>query len=271
VPLEQIDVRCGDTALIRYGVGTYASRMAAVGGTAVRLAARGVREKALAIAEQILEASVGDLELRDGRVVVIGSPERAVTLGEIARRVAPGRPLPEGIDTYGLEQTDYFHPETNTFAYGTQIAIVEVDAESGRVHPLRMVVVGDCGKVINPLLVEGQYQGGISMGIGGALFEEIVHGADGQPLNPNFMDYLLPVGSDAPEIVIDHIESPSIRNPDGFKGVGEGGAIGAPAALANAVADALAPFGVDVVETPITPERIHRLIAEASVVQEAGT
>ncbi len=264
VPLEQIDVRCGDTDVIPYGVGTYASRTASVGGTAVRLAARSVREQALLAAADMLGATVDELVLADAAVSVVGSPQRAVGLGEIARRLAPGRPLPEGVESHGLTKTEYFHPEANTFSYGTQIAVVEVDPETGFVRPLRVAVVGDCGTIINPTLVDGQYQGGISMGIGGALLEEIIHDEEGQPQTPNFMDYLMPSGGDAPEIVIEHMATASLRNPDGFKGVGEGGAIGAPAAVANALADALSPFGVEIVRTPMTPERIRQLVLEAS-------
>ena len=183
--------------------------------------------------------------------------------------VAPGKPLPEAVASHDLAATEYFHPEANTFSYGTQIAVVEVDPKTGLVHPLRVAVVGDCGTIINPALVDGQYQGGISMGIGGAFLEEILYDEEGQPQNPNFMDYLMPSGCDAPEIVIEHMSTPSLRNPDGFKGVGEGGAIGAPAALANALADALAPFGVEISQTPMTPVRIRRLITEASAQVEA--
>ena len=272
VPVASVTVRCGDTDAVPYGVGTYASRMASVGGSAVRLASRSVREKAAQVAAALLEVSPGDLRFENGLVAVAGSPSRAVTLGEVAKRVAPGHTLPEGISSHDLAATEYFHPEANTFSYGTQIAVVEVDPETGFVHPLRISVVGDCGTIINPALVDGQYQGGISMGIGGAFFEEILHDEAGQPQNPNFMDYLLPGGGDAPEIIIEHMSTASLRNPDGIKGVGEGGAIGAPAALANALADALSPFGVEVTQTPMTPERVRQLIREAhaDVVQPAG-
>ena len=158
-------MRCGDTDAVPYGVGTYASRMASVGGSAVRLASRSVREKAMLVAASMLEASPEDLRLESGRVTVVGAPSRAVTLGEVAKRVAPGHPLPEGVSSHDLAATEYFHPEANTFSYGTQIAVVEVDPETGLVHPLRVTVVGDCGTIINPTLVDGQYQGGISMGI----------------------------------------------------------------------------------------------------------
>jgi aerobic carbon-monoxide dehydrogenase large subunit len=264
VPVDRISVRCGDTDVVPYGVGTYASRMATVGGSAVRLAAHSVHEKALLVAADMLEALPADLRLDDGRIFVAGSRERAVTLGEVAKRAAPGRRLPAGVGSHDLAATEYFHPEANTFSYGTQIAVVEVDPETGLVHPLRVAVVGDCGTVVNPTLVDGQYQGGISMGIGGAFLEEVLHDEDGQPQNPSFMDYLMPSGADAPQIVIEHMSTPSLRNPDGIKGVGEGGAIGAPAALANAVADALSPFGVEIVQTPMTPDRIRGLVAAAS-------
>jgi carbon-monoxide dehydrogenase large subunit len=266
---DDVHVLHGDTDLVRFGVGTYASRTAAVGGPAVRNAAAKVRQKALTVAGQLLEVDAGDLEVADGAVSVVGSPGVSVTLAEIATAVSPGKPLPDGVEDYGLEATDIFHPENNTFAYGAHVATVEVDAETGIVRVLRHVVVNDSGRVINPLILEGQVQGGVALGLGGCLLEELVYDDDGQPRNPNFMDYLLPgIDNLPPEVVVEHIETPTPLNADGIKGGGEGGAVGAPAAIANAVADAIRPARVTA--TPLTPARVHRAIREAGP-QPAGT
>ena len=263
VPLEDVTVFHGDTDLVHTGVGTYASRSAAVGGTAVRQAAIAVHEAALTIASDLLEVAADDLELADGGVRVAGSPTRSVTLGEVATRVAPGQALPAGITEYGLEATDIFHPETNSFSYGTHIATVEVDIELGVVTLLRHVVVNDSGTLINPMLVDGQVQGGVALGIGGALLEEVVYDDDAQPKNPNFMDYLVPAIGNMPEMVVEHLCVPTHLNRDGMKGVGEGGAVGSPAAIANAVHDALRPFGARVTQTPLGPAAVFGLLRDA--------
>ena len=190
-----------------------------------------------------------------------------MTLGEIAQAVAPGGPLLHGIGSYGLEETDLFHPPTNAFPYGVHVATVEVDIETGVVTPLRLAVVSDAGRLINPLIVDGQYQGGVALGIGGALLEEIVYTEDGQPANPTFMDYLLPSVDSMPEVLLEHLETPTPHNPDGMKGCGEGGAIGPPGAIANAVSDALSPFGIVVMETPVTPRRVYELLVGAGVIE----
>ena len=269
VDVSDIKVIHGDTDLVRSGVGTYASRSAAVGGGAVRNAAGGVKSKILAVTERLLEAAEADLELSAGRVQVKGSPSRSVSLGEVAQAVTPGRALPEGIEAYGLEHTDIFHPESNTFSCGVHVSTVEVDVETGIVTLLQHVACDDSGRIINPLLFEGQTHGGVTLGIGGALLEEVVYDAEGQPRNPNFMDYLIPaIGNMPRRFVTDHIESPTYLNKDGVKGGGEGGAVGAPAAIANAVADAVRPARVTA--TPLTPERVFRLAQEAGLVDPAG-
>jgi carbon-monoxide dehydrogenase large subunit len=261
--LDDVFVLHGDTDLVRWGVGTYASRTAAVGGAAVRKAAAKVKQKALAVASQMLEVDVNDLEVADGGVSVIGSPGASVTLAQIATALSPGKPLPDGIDDYGMEATDIFHPENNTFAYGVHVATVEVDIETGLVHPLRHVVVNDSGRVINPLILEGQVQGGVALGLGGCLLEELVYDDDGQPRNPNFMDYLVPGIGNMPEMVVEHMETPTPLNADGIKGGGEGGAVGAPAAIANAVADAIRPARINA--TPLTPARVFRAIQDVTL------
>jgi carbon-monoxide dehydrogenase large subunit len=269
VEIDDVEVRYGDTDLVRWGVGTYASRTAAVGGPAVRYASNEVREKALKIAGVLLEADPADLVLHEGRVSPIGSPGGpSVSLSEVAAAVNPGQSLPEGIEDYGVEGTSVYHPETNTFAYGVHVAKVEVDAETGVVKLLEHHVVNDSGTVINPLILEGQVQGGVALGIGGALLEEIVYDEGGQPLNPNLMDYLLPGEEDVPEIVVEHLVTPTHLNPDGIKGGGEGGAVGAPAAIANAVADAIRPARVTA--TPLTPEVVFEAMVEAGLATVEG-
>ena len=266
---DDVDVRYGDTDLVRWGVGTYASRTAAIGGTAVRNAAVVVREQALRIASTMLEAAASDLQLTAGRIGIVGSPAGpSVSLGDVAAAVAPGQSLPEGVDSYGVEATDVFHPETNTFAYGVHVSKVEVDPETGIVTLLEHHVVNDSGTVINPLVLEGQVQGGVAFGIGGALLEEVVYDDDAQPRNPNFMDYLLPGDDNVPDITVEHMAIPTPLNPDGIKGGGEGGAVGAPAAIANAVADAIAPGRVTA--TPITPARVFAAMADAGLVKPEG-
>ncbi|HKP18748.1 MAG TPA: xanthine dehydrogenase family protein molybdopterin-binding subunit [Gaiellaceae bacterium] len=265
---DDVVVVYGDTDVVRDGVGTYASRTGPIAGTAVRNAGAAARRKVLKIAEHLLEASVDDLELRDGFAAVAGSPERKVSLAQVAQAVTAFGPLPPGIDTYGIDETDVFRPPTNAFPYGVHIATVEVDIETGVVTPLRLAVVSDAGRLINPLIVDGQYQGGVALGIGGALLEEIVYADDGQPANPNFMDYLLPSVDTMPEVLLEHMHTPTPHNPDGMKGCGEGGAIGPPAAVANAVSDALAPFGIVITRTPVTPQRVFALLVEAGVVGE---
>ena len=264
VDMDDVQVLHGDTDLVRFGVGTYASRTAAVGGAAVRVAAGKAKERAAFIAGQLLEVDPVDLELRGGAFSVAGSPAASVSLAEVAAAVAPGSPLPEGVHDYGLEATDVFHPKTNTFAYGVHVATVEVDIETGVVKHLRHVVVNDSGRVINPLILEGQVQGGVALGVGGALLEEILYDDDGQPRNPNFMDYLVPgIENVSPEILVEHMEIPTPLNPDGIKGGGEGGAVGAPAAIANAVADAIRPARITA--TPLFPARVHEAISAAGL------
>ena len=264
VDFDDIVVVHGDTDLVASGVGTYASRSAPVGGTAVRHASMAVKAQAFLIAAEMLEASPEDLELVEGHVRVKGSPGQRVSLAQVATRVAPGQQLPNGIDRYTLDETDVYHPVTNTFAYGCHISTVEVDIETGVVTLLRHVVVNDSGSLINPLLVDGQVQGGVALGIGGAMLEELVYGEDGQPLSANFMDYLVPAIGNMPEMLIEHMSVPTPHNRDGMKGAGEGGAVGSPAAIANAVANALQPLGVKITRTPLSPTTVWTAIQAAN-------
>jgi len=264
VPLEDVRVTHGDTALSAYGTGTYASRSAVLAGGAGILAGRAVREKALKIAAHLLEADPADLVINGGRVSVRGAPDRGVTLREIAQVACAGvKRLPQGMEP-GLEATRFYDPYYGTTSTATHAAVVEVDHETGAVRVLRYVVTEDCGRIINPLIVEGQVHGGVAQGIGAALLEEVVYDEAGQLLTGTLMDYLIPAASELPTIETHHLETPSPTTLGGFRGMGEGGTIGAPAAIANAVADALAPLGIEVGELPITPERLLRLLWKAS-------
>ena len=261
---DDVTVRAGDTALIGHGAGTFASRSAVTAGSAVQGAAIKVRKKLLSVAGEVLEVSTEDLTIEAGRVFPKGVPDKALTFAELAEAAAPTlrARLPAGAD-HGLEATFYFVPATVTFSSGTHVAIVDVDRETGQVEVLRYSVVDDCGLILNPMVVDGQQQGGVVHGIGNALLEEIVYDEQGQVLNASFMDYLLPTASDVPNIDVEHVVYLSPINPMGIKGAGEGGAVSPPAAIANAIVDALKPLSIAITEMPITPERLWRLIRRA--------
>jgi carbon-monoxide dehydrogenase large subunit len=261
VPIASIEVIGGDTAEIGFGIGTIASRSTVTAGNAVHRAATQVKQRALSLAEQMLEASAADLEIVDGEVRIRGVPERGLALREVAKAAA-GAVLRQGAPGDGLlAETAYFIPPTVTYASAAHCAVVSVDPVTGTVTLERYLVVHDCGRVVNPMIADGQVVGGVAQGIGGALFEHLVYDEAGQPVSGSFMDYALPIASSLPAIELDHIESLSTRNPLGVKGLGEGGAIGPPAAIANAVEDALQSFGVVVRRGPLSPERVHALIA----------
>jgi carbon-monoxide dehydrogenase large subunit len=256
---EDVIVALGDSSAIALGFGTIASRSTVNVSAAIRHASDKLRDKAFAIAGNMLECAVADLELREGAIGIAGVPGAQVTLAQLAQAARPGwdHRRPEGIAA-GLEETYYFEPATVTWAYATHAAIVEVDTETGRVKIERYVVAHDCGVLVNPMLAEGQIVGGVVQGIGGALAEAIAYDAEGQLLSGTFMDYAMPVATDVPSIELVHQEIPSPLNPLGVKGLGEGGAITPPVALANAVCDALSDFGIELNSTPIHPERLLR-------------
>ncbi len=259
VPLEQVTVVPGDTDGIPVGVGTFASRIAVLAGSSAAHAAAEVRAKALAIAASELEAAPEDLILEDGRFVVRGVPGRGLSLAAvstIASAPRPGYALPGGMDP-GLEASGYVRVTQSTYSSGAHAAIVEVDAETGAVRILRYVAVDDCGTMINPMVVEGQVHGGIAHGIGNALLEEIVYDGAGQMMTATLMDYALPRVSDVPPLEVHHVVTPSPLNPLGVKGAGEGGTLPAPAAIANAVVDALRSPRM-LAEMPLTRERVWR-------------
>jgi aerobic carbon-monoxide dehydrogenase large subunit len=259
VPLERVRVEPTDTRSAPLGSGTFGSRGAvSIGGTVVAATER-LRPKIQTLAAHLLEASAADVVLEDGHAHVRGFPQRAVTLADIARAAyAPPSGLPPDIEP-GLEATVSFDPPGPTFSGAVHVALVEVDPDTGRVTIPRYVVVEDCGPVVNPTIVEGQIHGAVVQGIGEALLERIVHDAAGQPVTGTLMDYALPTAGDAPpSFEIGHLETPSPLMPGGIKGMGEGGTIGAPAAIANAVADAVAPLGVAITALPIVAERLAR-------------
>jgi carbon-monoxide dehydrogenase large subunit len=266
VPLEQITVVPGDTDGIPQGVGTFASRVAVLAGSSAAHAAAEVRKKALAIAAAQLEAAPEDLTLEDGRFAVRGVPERGLSLADvsvIASAPRPGYALPGGMDP-GLEASGFVHVTQSTYSSGAHAAVVEVDTETGTVRLLRYVAVDDCGTMINPMVVEGQVHGGIAHGIGNALLEEIVYDPTGQLVTATLMDYALPRASDVPALDVHHVVTPSPLNPLGVKGAGEGGTLPAPAAIANAVMDALRGRAVEVTEMPFARERLWRRLRAAA-------
>ena len=254
---DRVTVEHGDTDQIPYGVGTYASRNAVTAGSATAVAARQVRAKALRLAAHLLEVSEDDLELADGTVRVSGAPDRALALGELAAACAPDRSLPEGMEP-GLSARHYFQAPLPTFASGVHVAAVEVMPETGDVRILDYVSVSDAGPLINPSIVDGQIQGGVAQGIGGALMEELAYDENAQPAG-SFLDYAMPRSTDLPSIRQDHLSTPSPLNPLGVKGLGEGGALAPPPALASAVEDALAPLGVKIDRTPLSAAYVWRL------------
>jgi carbon-monoxide dehydrogenase large subunit len=252
---EQVTVRHGDTDLIPFGVGTYASRNAVVGGNAAHAAATAVRQKAMTLAARALEVAANDLEVVEGGIAVVGVPQRALSWGALARMAEPGQPLPDGLEPV-LEATRYFTAPMATFSNGAHVAVIEVDARTGRVDVLSYTAVTDAGRIINPMIACGQIWGGVAQGLGGALEEELRYDSAGQLVTGSFMDYPMPRALDMPEVKVDFVETPSPANPLGVKGLGEAGTVGVPAALCNAVEDALRRFGVQFNVTPLTSERV---------------
>jgi CO/xanthine dehydrogenase Mo-binding subunit len=270
VPLDHVVVRHGDTALMPYGVGTYASRAAVVAGSAVHQAALKLRDKILRVAAAHLEVSPADLILEDGRVSVTGVPNRGYSLREVAALAGPGRrpgthPAVQVVgDIDALEAIHYHHVTHETSSFGVHVAVVAVDTKTGLVTPRWYALVYDVGKAINPMIVEGQLVGGIIFGLGGTFLEELVYDADGQLLTTSFMDYLLPCSLGCPKVEVTTLEeTPSPSNPLGVKGVGEAGTSGAGASLANAVADALGP-GVDLTTLPLSPDRVRAMLSRGA-------
>jgi carbon-monoxide dehydrogenase large subunit len=258
VPLEDIRVLFNDTARVPTGVGTFGSRSAAIGGSAVLGASERVRDKVIRIAADALEASPGDVEISPGRIGVRGVPDRSTTLRAIASRAYGGQ-VPDG-DEPGLEANRFFKPDGETFPFGMHLAIVEIDRETGSVRLVRYLAVDDCGRVLNPMMVDGQRHGGIAQGVGQALFEEVRYDESGQLMTSTLGDYPLPRAADFPLFELDRTVTPTPRNPLGAKGIGEAGTIGSTPAIVNAVVDALSHLGVSHVDMPARPEKIWRVL-----------
>jgi len=262
IPMEDVIVQHSDTQGTPFGYGSYGSRTASVGGTAAVKAAGKIREKARAYAAHMLEASVDDIEVEGAEYRVKGSPDKKKTLQEIAFALDLGFSLPEGMEPY-LDETVYHDTPNCTWPFGTHVAVVEIDEETGKVDLVRYVAVDDVGKKINPMIVDGQLHGGIVQGVGQALWEGAIYGQDGQLLSGSMLDYALPRASWLPHLELDETVTPSPVNPLGVKGVGEAGAIASTAAVANAVIDALAPFGVRHLDMPYTPQTVWRAMHAA--------
>jgi aerobic carbon-monoxide dehydrogenase large subunit len=259
VPMDDVDVIHGDTKIVAKGMGTFGSRATAVGGVAVYQAAEKVREKARDLASHLLEVDADDLVFSDGRFAVKGVPRRALTIQQIAGQAAKN--LPKG-SAASLSAESTFEPANFTFPFGTHVCVVEVEPETGNVEIKKYVAVDDCGKVINPLLVDGQVQGGIAQGLGQALYEGVVYDETGQLLTGSLMDYAVPRATTLPRFQLARTETPTPVNRLGVKGIGEAGTIGSTPAVVGAVVDALAPFGVTHIDMPLTPQKIWRLCRE---------
>jgi carbon-monoxide dehydrogenase large subunit len=262
IPFEDVEVVHGDTAALPYGLGSYGSRTVQAGGSAIYLACDRVIEKARRIAAHLLEAAEADVVFEDGRFFVRGAPGRAVTFQEVAREAYIPSRLPPDFEP-GLEAVAFFDPSSPTYPFGAHLALVEVDPETGAVKLLRYVAVDDCGRIVNPMLTEGLVHGGVAQGVGQVLWEQVVYDENGYLLTGSFLDYAVPVAEYLPSFETEAIEVPSPANPLGAKGIGESGTIGAPAAVANAVLDALKPLGIRHIDTPLTPERVWRAIRAA--------
>jgi CO/xanthine dehydrogenase Mo-binding subunit len=279
VPIERVRVRTGDTRGLGWGVGTFASRTAVVSGNAVQKAAAEVRRQAVELAARVLEADPEDIEFAEGRVGVVGAPAQGLEIGQLAAMANPLRyaygtesaetalltrrayasqevPLAEGT-TPGLNAVGYYSPASGVFAFGIHAAVVEVDRDTCEVRILDYVVGHDCGRIINPMIVDGQLYGGVAQGIAGALYERMAYDEDGQLLNASFMDFLMPYATELPEPRLFHTETPSPNNVLGVKGVGEAGTIPAAGAIANAISDAL---GIPIDRMPISPSELFELI-----------
>jgi carbon-monoxide dehydrogenase large subunit len=260
----EVAVAAGDTALIPYGQGGFASRQTVTAGSAVYLAAAAVREKALKVAAHLLEVSVSDLVLSDGRIEIAGAPGSGLTLREVAEAVSgvPGYAMPGKFDP-GLESMQSFLPSALTYGGGSHAVELEVDIETCGIRILRYVIVNDSGRIINPTIVEGQLTGGAAHGIGNALFEWMGYDDQAQPVTTTFADYVMPSATEVPRIEVKLAEFPSPLNPLGVKGVGESGCVPAAGAIIAAIEDALAPFGVHIGEYPVTPARLFALLTES--------
>jgi carbon-monoxide dehydrogenase large subunit len=263
IPWENVRVRHGDTQEHPMGIGTFGSRSLSVDGAATYNAAEEVKVKAAKIAAHLLEAAPEDIVFEDGAAHVAGSPERSIDWRAIAKSAYQAHTLPEGVAS-GLEAHTAFSPGNATWPFGTHLALVEVDADTGDVEVLEYYAVDDCGNRVNPMIVNGQIHGGITQGIGQALFEEAVYDSSGNLLTGSLLDYPLPTAADLPSFQLSHTVTPTDVNPMGVKGIGEAGTIGSAHTIVNAVIDALSPLGVKHIDMPLRPKRVWAAIQEAS-------
>jgi aerobic carbon-monoxide dehydrogenase large subunit len=264
IPAAHVEVEEGDTDTAPYGLGTYASRSTPTAGAAGAMAARKIRDKAKKIAAYLLEVSEDDLVWEPGKFSVKGAPQKAKTIQEIAFAAYTNHP--QGMEA-GLEAVNYYDPPNLTFPFGSYIAVVDIDRGTGAVTLRRFVAVDDCGNIINPMIVEGQVHGGLTMGMAPALFEEIGYDEAGNIQGGSFIDYLLPTAVETPNWETDKTVTPSPHHPFGAKGIGESATVGAPPAIANAVVDALAHLGVRHIDIPITPEKVWNILREKGVAE----
>src|SRR6202790_3778809 len=255
VPIDSINVIHVDTDKVQYGVGTFGSRGTAVGGAALKLAIETIQAKAIKIAAHAWEANPDDVEYRDGKIGVKGDPSKSMTTAEAGVMAFMGDNLPPGLEP-GMDATRRFEPPNFVFPFGTHVCVVEVDAQTGQVEFVKYLAVDDCGRLLNPMIAEGQVHGGIAQGLSQALFEEVVYSDDGQLLTGTLMDYAVPHAEQVPHYELAHTVTPTTVNPLGIKGVGEAGTIGSTPAVANAVMDALQPFGVVHIDMPLKPEKL---------------
>ena len=262
IPFEDVEVVHGDTAQVQFGIGTFGSRSAAVGGMAAVMSVNKIEEKAKKIAAFLLEAAEADLVFEGGQFFVKGTPGRGITIQQVAMAAYVPHKYPTGLEP-GLEATSFYDPSNFTWPFGSHVAVVEVDPETGVVKLLRYVAVDDCGRVINPLLVDGQIHGGLAQGIAQALYEEAVYDENGQLVSGSLMDYAVPKADDLVNFELDRTETPSPVNALGVKGIGEAGTIASSATIVNAVVDALAPLGVKHLDMPLKPERVWQAIQQA--------
>jgi carbon-monoxide dehydrogenase large subunit len=262
LPFEDVEIVHGDTAQVPFGMGTYGSRSAAVGGAAIYTSVQKIKEKGKKIAAHLLEANEADVDYGDGKFFVKGSPARNKTFQDVALMAYLAHNLPKGLEP-GLEATSFWDPPNFVFPFGTHVAVVEVEPDTGGVKLLRYVAVDDVGRVINPMIVDGMVHGGIAQGVAQALFEYAAYDDGGQLVTGSMMDYALPKAADLPSFETDRTVTPSPVNPMGVKGAGETGTIASTVAVANAVMDALAPLGISHLDLPLTPARIWAAVAAA--------
>jgi carbon-monoxide dehydrogenase large subunit len=262
IPMTDVDIVHGDTGRIPFGMGSYGSRSGAVGGAAIHLSLQKIAEKGRKLAAHLLEAAPDDVEFKNGRFSVKGSPERGKSFAEVSLAAYLAHSMPKGMEP-GLEETTFFDPTNFTFPFGTHIAMVEIDLETGKTELLRYIAVDDVGNVINPMIVDGQLHGGIAQGAAQALWEWATYDDSGELTTGSLMEYGVPKADQLPKFETDRTVTPSPVNPLGVKGAGEAGTIASTPAVANAVLDALQPFGIVHLDLPLTPQRVWQAIQDA--------